>query len=460
MYHGYHGLFPPRFSPRDTRGTCATCDTFNISNQSLTLSKTLDSLNGLIIPLNSSILQELVWDCIIRLVRKQLLVTFLIFAFLFLGTTLVVLYGRGYRFGLNSGRPDLSGTGLLVATSTPNGASVFINGHLTTATDNTINLTPQEYSVKIVKEGYSPWEKRIKIQKEVVAKAEALLFSTTPKLEGITANGVENPVIDPSLTKIAYTTASESAKKRGIYVLDMSAKPILTLRSASTQIVDDTLDTFSKAHLSWSPDGKELLATISGNLKSPTTYLLRALGFNDNPKDVTEILASTEAFWQKDKLEKEKSRLDTLKPALQKMIAENFNILAWSPDETKILYQASSSATLPLIIKPRLAGVDATPEERSIKKDSVYVYDIKEDKNYKIDAKSPLTWLSDSKHLLYIADKKINILEYDGTNSTTVYAGPFVGNFVFPWTNVSKILMLTDLGNSSGPANLYTIELK
>lgn len=399
--------------------------------------------------------------------RKQLLISFLILAFLFAGTVLVTLYGRGYRFGLSSGRPDLSGTGLLVATSQPNGAGVFINEHLTTATDNTINLAPDDYSVKIVKEGYFPWEKRIKIQKEVVSKAEALLFSTTPKLESVTASGIENPVIDPSMTRVAYTAAGQSIKKKGVYILDMSSKPILTLQSASSLIADDTQDSFSKAKLSWSPDGRELLATISGSLRNPAIYLLSASGFNDNPRDVTEILPSFESSWQKDRLEKEKSRLDTLKPALQKTIAENFNVLSWSLDETKILYQASSSATLPMIITPRLVGVDSTPEDRSLQKGSIYVYDIKEDKNFKIEtgnSQGPnplgLAWLSDSKHLLYIFDKKINIMEYDGTNTTTAYAGPFIDNFVFPWTNASKLLMLTDLGNSSSPPNLYTIELK
>lgn len=395
--------------------------------------------------------------------RKQIIITVSIFLFLLLGTAIIVFYGRGYRFGLNGGKPDVSGTGLLVATSIPNGAQVFINGHLTTATDNTINLSPATYEVRIFKEGYFPWQKQIKIQKEVVLKAEALLFSTAPKLESITVGGVERPVIDPSMTRIAYTVSSQSPKKNGVYILDMSAKPILTLQSASTLIADDTLDTFSKASLSFSPDGKELVATISGTLKSPTTYLLSASGFNDNPQDVTAILPTIETSWSKDKQEKEKSRLDALKPTLQKAISENFDILSWSGDETKILYEASNSATLPLIIKPRLIGTDSTPEERSIKQGSIYVYDIKEDKNFKIldsSPKTPLSWLVDSKHLLHVSDKKVSVIEYDGLNSTTVYAGPFVEDYVFPWTNVSKILILTNLNNPNILPNLYTIELK
>ena len=403
--------------------------------------------------------------------RKQYLLSLAVILFLAIGTIGVIFYGRGYRFGFEKGKPDLSGTGLLVATSSPNGAQVFIDNHLTTATDNTINLSPGEYAVKIFKEGYFPWEKKIKIQKEIVSKADALLFPKAPSLENITALGVENPTIDPSFTKIAFTVSSQPVKKNGVFILDMSTRPVLTLQSASTQIVDDTADTFSKSQLSWSPDGKELLATISSSLRTPTTYLLSATGFNDSPKDVTATLPSVGASWQKEKLEKEKARTETLKLTLRKIISQNFNILAWSPDETKIFYQASSSASIPIIISPRLIGADSTTEEREIKKDNIYVYDIKEDKNYRILESSnfqlstfnfqlPLSWFPDSKHLIYIHNNIIDIIEYDGLNTTTIYAGPFIDNYVFPWPNGSKLVILTNLNNPNISPNLYTIGLK
>lgn len=400
--------------------------------------------------------------------RKQIFVYLAIFLFLAIGTTLVILYGSGYRFGLEKGRPELSGTGLLVVTSNPDGAQVSLNGHLSTATDNTLNLSPGDYNIRIFKEGYFPWEKRLKIQKEVVAKADALLFPTAPKLESITASGVENPSLDPSQTKIAYVVSSQTTRKNGVYVLDMSSRPILTLQSASVQIADDTVDALSKATLSWSPDGKELVATLSANSQNPTTYLLNANGFNQDPKDVTETLASVQSLWENDKKDKDKSRINALKPALQKIISQNFKIISWSPDETKILYEASVSAEIALIIKPRLIGTDSTPEERSIKKDFIYVYDIKEDKNFKLfdslssntNEQFPLNWFPNSKNIIYVHDKKIDIMEYDGKNITTVYAGPFVDNYVFPWPNASKMVVLTNLGNPSIPPNLYTIGLK
>ena len=393
------------------------------------------------------------------MVKKQILIYLTILLFLILGTTLVIVYGKGYRFNLDQGKIGVLGTGLLVATSSPDGAGIFINNHLTTATNNTINLAPGDYDVKIAKAGYFPWEKKIKIQKEVVSKADALLLPTAPKLESITESGVGAPVIDPSFTKVAFTVSGDSPRKNGIYILDMTSRPILTLQSSSTQIADDTADTFSQAQLAWSPDAQQLTATITNQAKSITTYLLTS-SFNQNPKDVTEVLLGIQTTWAQQKQKKEKAQIDGLKPKLKKTIVEDFNISSWSDDETKILYTASASATLPIILDPPLIGTNSTPEERSITKGSIYVYDLKEDKNYKIDIQAPLSWFPDSNHLIFVNNRQIQMMDYDGTNKITVYAGPFVDSYVFPWPDGSKIVILTNLGNPNIPPNLYTIGLK
>lgn len=394
---------------------------------------------------------------------KKLFIPTLIFVFLIVATIFVVLYGKGYRFGFDNGVPALSGTGLLVATSDPNGASVFINGHLTTATDNTINLAPGTYQVKISKEGYFSWEKTLIVKREVVTKADALLFPSAPKLESITNTGIMNPVLDPSLTKIAYTVASQSsALKNGIFVLDMSSRPILTLQSPSSQIVDDTNYPFSSSNLTWSPDGTQIIAFLQNH----SSFLLSANGANSNPSDITETLSTTNAAWDKQKADKQKAQDDALPQKLRNIVKQSFNVLQWSSDETKILYEASSSATIPQIINPPLAGTNSTPEERTITKGIVYVYDIKEDKNFKIlgslpeGTPLPIFWYPDSKHLVYVHDQRIDIMEYDAQNQTTVYAGPFVDNFVFPWPDANSIVVLTNLGNPNIVPNLYKISLK
>jgi hypothetical protein len=401
---------------------------------------------------------------------KKLLIPAIIVLFLIVGTVIAILIGRGYGLNLNGNGPILSGTGLLVATSSPDGAQVIINGHLTTATDNTINLAPGDYDVKIFKEGYFPWEKKITVKKEVVSTADALLFPTAPQLASITNVGILNPVIDPSLTKIAYAVASQSATSNGIYVLDMSLRPILTLQNASTQIAQDTSNNFSTATLNWSPDSSQILATIKNTDSTTSKYLLQTNTLNQTPQDVTETIDSVNNSWQKIKADKDTAQLNSLPKSLRAVATKDFNILQWSADDTKILYQASASATIPLIIKPALIGTDSTPQIRDIQKGQVYVYDIKEDRNYLIlsslptgqfvDGELPIMWYPDSKHLVYVHDGKIDMMEYDAQNQTTVYAGPFVDDYVFPWPDATKLVILTNLGNPNIAPNLYTIGLK
>lgn len=397
--------------------------------------------------------------------KKQILISLLILLFLGVGTGIAVFYGKGYTLDFTPGKEILKGTGLLVTTSTPDGAQVFVNDHLTTATNNTINLPPGLYKIKIFKDGYFSWQKTIDVEKEVVSKAEATLFPTTPKLESITSIGALSPAIDPSFTKIAYVVASQSARKNGIYILDMGNRSLLTLSASANQIADDTLVNFDTSSLSWSPDGKQILATVPNSTNKPTVYLLDTTTFNQTPQDVTETLTSVMTTWNKLVSDKQLAQINTLKPTLKIFSMQNMSIVSWSPDETKFFYTASQSALLTQIIIPKLIGANPTPEDRNLVKGNMYVYDTKEDKNFLVAksdqlANQKITWFPDSKHLLVLHDKLIDIREYDGANNTTIYAGPFVDSYAFSWPTGENIVILTDLGNPNILPNLYTVSLK
>ena len=91
--------------------------------------------------------------------RGSIWISLLILVFLVMGTTLAILYAKGYRFNFLSGKPTVSKTGLLVTTSIPDGAAVFVNGALKTATNNTLDLAPGQYTITISKDGYFSWKK-------------------------------------------------------------------------------------------------------------------------------------------------------------------------------------------------------------------------------------------------------------------------------------------------------------
>ena len=188
----------------------------------------------------------------------------------------------------------------------------------------------------------------------------------------------------------------------------------------------------------------------------------------------------------------------------------------FSPDKNRLLYTYTGTqpVTLPLGLTPPVPAANTEPEERTLKPGNTYIYDLEEDKNFNVGqpptvatnvdklllatdlsdrraktlegSPSAFTrlqatasaqtarifntyhtslyantfqWFPDSNHLLYTDQNRIQITGYDRTNDTTVYSGPYVNNFVYPWPDGSKLLILTSFSPET-PPNLYAIELK
>jgi len=377
-----------------------------------------------------------------------------------------ILYAKGYRFSKDiDGRNVVSGTGLLVFNSVPDGARAFINGELATATDDTINLKPGKYGVRIEKDGYFPWEKEVEITKERVTETNALLFPKAPQLENLTSSGVNNPTVDKERKILAYTVSSASADLNGVYVASLN-RGFLSLGDGHKQIASNLIDNFSGAKLEVSPDGAEVFATIeSQSTGIDRVYLLKTNEFNPSPLLVTNNVERIRETWKTDEERLRNDKIRSLPKAARAMITTYFKDPLFSPEKDKIFYIASSSAELPLVIKPRIPSTNSTPEVRNISEGDVYVYNIKDDRNYLVRAKSEnafpeYIWHPDSRHLFYVEGKRINTVEYDGHNITTVYAGPFLNDFVTPWLDGSGIVILTSFNDPSIPPNLYRVVLK
>ena len=408
---------------------------------------------------------------------------FLLALFLITGTTTIVIkLGQGYKPDLST--KSLQPTGLLVATSLPDGAQVFINGKLKTATNATINLSPGEYEIELKKDGFFPWKKTLEIKKELVTKTDAYLFSSFPDLRALTFTGAQNPVLSPEGTRVVYVVSnpSISLNKQGLWVLDLTDKP-LGLSREPRQIVANTpqLD-FSQAELRWSPDGKQILATFKttqGKGKTAKTktqnFLLDAEKTN-SPSTLTDITPTINLLfqsWEKNQEAQFQVQISKLPEKLLSTFTNNTANIQFAPDETKILYTATASASIPQGSISLPPVVSTQKEEREIKPNQVYVYDLKEDRNFFIgelpssqtpaspsDGQVPsYSWFPTSKHIFIVQKDKIIIKEYDGTNETVVWSGPFVNSFAFPFPTGNRILILTSLGKDT-PPNLYAVSLR
>jgi len=409
--------------------------------------------------------------------NSRLLITLAIALLLAAGTFVAIRFAKGYR--LNFGEKKVTPTGLLLANSYPEAASVYINEKLTTATNDTLHLPPGEYQVKILKDGFIPWEKKLTLEKEIVTQTNARLFPSVPDLRALTLTGAINPTPSLDGQKIAYAVASSSAElKNGLWVYDLGDRT-LKLGSDQRQIARNTKDIdFTKTSLAWSPDAKQILVSTPDE----ENYLLSAEQMNNSLtlNDVSARLPLILEEWQESLKIIEEKKLEALPEFMQNVATASATQVVFSPDETKMLYTATASASIPEnLLEKELPGRNTQEEQREISDGKVYVYDLEEDKNFFItDAPEPpkpspspgyqlsaisyqLNWFPDSRHLILTQDEKISIVEYDATNLATIYAGDFKENFVHPTPTGNALLILTSLSpDPESPANLYSLDLK
>jgi hypothetical protein len=155
--------------------------------------------------------------------------------------------------------------------------------------------------------------------------------------------------------------------------------------------------------------------------------------------------------------------LSQLPEEFTKIATESAKNISFSPNSEKISYEATASATLASDPLPHPPARSNQPEERNLEPGNIYVYDLKEDTNFKIGTVEKLDkydWLT-SNHLVFIDEKngEVKVVKSDSTNRQTIYAGPFSKGFVLPSPTGNSLITLTNLHpDSSG--NLYEIKVR
>lgn len=393
--------------------------------------------------------------------KKGLLIIIFVLVLIIGATYGISFFARGYQIS-TKGKVSFLATGIISATSKPKGASVYINDRLITATDDTINLPPDNYTIKIIKDGYLPWQKNIQVKKEIVYQTDTQLFRSSPDLKPITLTGAINPTVSDDGSLVVFSVASASAAKdNGLYLLELSNSPMFLAKNLAKQLSSNlqNLD-WSKFTFTFSPNSKQILAK---NTNNNINYLINLDTNTDykNLYDVTAKLTLIKEEWNLQEKQIIKSKLTILPQELQSFISTNSakNII-FNSDETKVLYLSQTDGDLKQLLTPPPAQ-STQNQSRNIKKDNYYVYDIKDDTNFLIGNKDlyHLNWLANSNNLIYIEDQKIQTIEYDNTNKLTLFAGNFNKNAVYPWLDGNKIITLTAPYNNA-PENLYSISIR
>lgn len=374
--------------------------------------------------------------------KRHILFALGVFLFLVTSTIIVIFIACGYH--INFKEKEITGTGVIAASSTPDGAMIYVNDVPASATNSSItSLKPGTYKVRLEKQGFSSYEKEVVAEKEYVTSIDALLVRSVPELKPLTFTGASKPILSPDSQKIVFTTTEEETS--GVWLLDLNERPFNLPQGPTLLIKDTKEEKFSNQEITWSPDSKSLLIK---EVAKDNAYL-----FDLTNKTLSKEMdpAALKKSWQVE----EKSANEKLLESFPKEIKEKIASLAnpiWSPDSTKIFYEKEESIFV-YDTKPKDLRKKEPEEHKSYQKP-----------NNKF---SKIFWYPDSQHLLILEkdsleshEGTIKIIEIDGGNDMQIFAGTVTSDYLFSYTNGSKILVLTTFNPESKQYNLYSINLR
>jgi hypothetical protein len=384
---------------------------------------------------------------------------------------LTIAYARGYRVDVQKG--TMTSTGIIAVSSSPQTAQVYVNGELKGVTDLHLTLPFGRYLIEVKKEGYSSWKREVVLKGELVVTADATLFPLNASLTPLTTIGISKVISIDKTDKALLFVENGEAEKDGIYVFDQTKRtfslfPPLKLLVAKKLFPEDI--SLKDAEVHFSPDFKQGIVMLKRG-EDNVSYLISLDEENTQLVEMTSSQPSLEKVWDEERLIETARLLEIFPREFAKIASDSFHVLSLAPDKTKILYEAKQQITIPYVIQPRLVAANQTPEERSIKRGNLYVYDRTEDRNYNISlsdesqkmmqaGSSVLIWFPDSRHLVEHEGSKISIIEYDDTAKQIVYSGPHEGAF-FDVTSDGKLLILANLNPQFNKTpDIYAVGIK
>jgi|SRR3989344_871871 len=428
----------------------------------------------------------------------------ILISFIFLAVLLgIIAFARGYRLDLE--RQSLTPTGIIAVSAYPKASKVFVNGELRGVSDINLTLPPGYYEVEVKKDGFTGWSKNVTLKGELVLTLDVLLYPLNPSLSPLTNLSINRGIPIAQSDRMFLISENDDEEKDGVYLFETSKTPISFFAPLKLVVLKKSLvDRMGTINLKdiavvVSPDVKEAIFTFETSageisylisLEGSVKQTAESITSPVEPRffDVTSSKATLIEAWTRQKEEVKQKILESYPKEFVKVASDSFSLIDFSPDETKLLYQPRKPAFLTQAISPPLIATNQTPEVRQLEANSLYVYDKKEDRNYKIDpinlidlipdknslgqsdqleirqpdgqVENYITWYSDSKHLVVNQGQKISILDYDGQNQQTVYSGQFESDF-FKLTSDGRILILTNLNPEANKyPDLYAVGIR
>ena len=231
------------------------------------------------------------------LAKYRVAFTIIITLFILIFAAVAIFWARGFKPNFKKG--TIERTGMLVASSVPTGAEIYMDDRLTSATDtNIVYLEPKTYKVKIQKDGYTTWEKDLEIKADLATEIKVFLFPLAPEIKPLTTTGAVNPTLSPDGTKIIYATPGE---RGGLYVMPLSDRPFQFGSTSHLIAKNQAGFDFTKSKFIWGPDSRQLIAQFETEANQISANLLLDTEKNEQElRDITGSLTATLTSWQEE----------------------------------------------------------------------------------------------------------------------------------------------------------------
>ncbi len=209
---------------------------------------------------------------------------------------IIILHTAGFRYSADAKK--IIQTGIIYVTAKPfEGIKIFLDGR--EVKENLIsrgvinkkyilnNLIPKSYDIKIAKEGFWAWEKKLAVSGGLITYAEPLLLPLNPTSILLLADYIENWSVSPDSTKIFYLLY----RNKTAYIVIQDSVSGKTREKSLEQVADF----MEGAKIVWSPDSKNFALLFPQNPRrfivfgSVENDLLTSVALN---KDITYSLWS------------------------------------------------------------------------------------------------------------------------------------------------------------------------
>lgn len=207
--------------------------------------------------------------------RRIIMFTF-IGAFLIMAPVLI-FYASGYRLDLNRGKILKTGT-LMLESKDFKDANLYIDGQLYEEEfDEKIfiyNLLPGQYDIKLEKEGYHPWQKKISINSSLTTFEKSITVFKKEDAQLIIEDNIIDFYLSPDNEKIIYIIETESFWEFYYFNITKQETELLYRIPLQEKPID----------LSWSASSKKIL------LKYQEQNLVFNINNLEKVQDINKIL--------------------------------------------------------------------------------------------------------------------------------------------------------------------------